>query len=129
VLAQRLVRTLCSACKESYHPDAEAFEELRHAYGPEAFDTLEIRYTPDFLLYRGAGCPQCSNTGYKGRVGIHELLVNTDEIKRFIQTRSRTTEILQAAQHDGMTTLLQDGIQKALRGVTDFAQVKAVASK
>jgi type II secretory ATPase GspE/PulE/Tfp pilus assembly ATPase PilB-like protein len=129
VLAQRLVRTLCSACKESYHPDAEAFEELRHAYGREVFDTLDVRYTPDFQLYRGAGCPQCNNTGYKGRVGIHELLLNSDEIKRLIQTRARTTDILHAAQGDGMTTLLQDGIHKALRGVTDFAQVKAVASK
>ncbi len=129
VLAQRLVRTLCSACKESYHPPEEAFHELRDAYGADAFATLGVSYTPDFLLYRGTGCPQCNNTGYKGRVGIHELLINTDETKRLIQTKSRTTDILQAAQRDGMTTLLQDGIQKALRGLTDFAQVKAVASK
>jgi type II secretory ATPase GspE/PulE/Tfp pilus assembly ATPase PilB-like protein len=66
---------------------------------------------------------------YKGRVGIHELLINTDDTRRLIQTKSRTTDILQAAQRDGMTTLLQDGIQKAWRGLTDFAQVKAVASK
>ena len=62
-------------------------------------------------------------------MGIHELLINTDETKRLIQTKSRTTDILQAAQRDGMTTLVQDGIQKALRGLTDFAQVKPVASK
>jgi type II secretory ATPase GspE/PulE/Tfp pilus assembly ATPase PilB-like protein len=129
VLAQRLVRTLCSACKESYHPPEEAFQELRAAYGADAFATLGVSYTPNFLLYRGTGCPQCNNTGYKGRIGIHELLINTEETKRLIQTRSRTTDILQAAQRDGMTTLLQDGIQKALRGLTDFAQVKAVASK
>jgi type II secretory ATPase GspE/PulE/Tfp pilus assembly ATPase PilB-like protein len=129
VLAQRLVRTLCSACKESYHPPEEAFQELREAYGADAFATLGVSYTPDFLLYRSTGCPQCNNTGYKGRVGIHELLINTEETKRLIQTRARTTDILQAAQHDSMTTLLQDGIQKALRGLTDFAQVKAVASK
>jgi type II secretory ATPase GspE/PulE/Tfp pilus assembly ATPase PilB-like protein len=129
VLAQRLVRTLCSACKESYHPPEDAFHELRDAYGPEAFAALGVQYTPDFILYRGAGCPQCNNTGYKGRVGIHELLINTDETKRLIQTRSRTTDILQAAQRDGMTTLLQDGIQKVLGGLTDFTQVKAVAYK
>jgi type II secretory ATPase GspE/PulE/Tfp pilus assembly ATPase PilB-like protein len=129
ILAQRLVRTLCSACKESYHPPEDAFQELRHAYGSEAFNTLGVHYTSDFMLYRGAGCPQCNNTGYKGRVGIHELLINTEETKHLIQTRARTTDILQAAQRDGMTTLLQDGIQKALRGVTDFAQVKAAANK
>jgi type II secretory ATPase GspE/PulE/Tfp pilus assembly ATPase PilB-like protein len=129
VLAQRLVRTLCSACKESYHPPEEAWQELREAYGADAFATLGVSYTPAFLLYRGTGCTQCNNTGYKGRVGIHELLINTDETKRLIQTRSRTTDIVQAAQRDGMTTLLQDGILKVLRGLTDFAQVKAVASK
>jgi type II secretory ATPase GspE/PulE/Tfp pilus assembly ATPase PilB-like protein len=129
ILAQRLVRTLCSACKQSYHPPEDAFHELRDAYGPEAFDSLGVQYTTDFMLYRGAGCPTCNNTGYKGRVGIHELLINTDETKRLIQTRARTTDILQSAQRDGMTTLLQDGIQKVLRGLTDFAQVKAVAYK
>jgi type II secretory ATPase GspE/PulE/Tfp pilus assembly ATPase PilB-like protein len=61
-------------------------------------------------------------------VGIHELLINTDETRRLSQTKSRTTNIRQAAQRDGMTTLLQDGIQKALRGLIDFAQVKAVTS-
>jgi type II secretory ATPase GspE/PulE/Tfp pilus assembly ATPase PilB-like protein len=129
VLAQRLVRTLCSACKQSYHPPEDAFHELRDAYGPEAFDSLGVQYTTDFMLHRGAGCPTCNNTGYKGRVGIHELLINTDETKRLIQTRARTTDILQSSQRDGMTTLLQDGIQKVLRGLTDFAQVKAVAYK
>ena len=129
VLAQRLVRTLCSASKESYHPPEEAFHELRDAY------RCQHLCHPGGLLYARLsalswhGFPQCNNTGYKGRVGIHELLINTDETKRLIQTKSRTTDILQSAQRDGMTTLLQDGIQKALRGLTDFAQVKAVASK
>jgi type II secretory ATPase GspE/PulE/Tfp pilus assembly ATPase PilB-like protein len=62
-------------------------------------------------------------------VGIHELLINNDEVRRLIQTRARVTEIVQAARLDGMTTLVQDGVQKALRGITDLAQVKAVASK
>jgi type II secretory ATPase GspE/PulE/Tfp pilus assembly ATPase PilB-like protein len=129
VLAQRLVRTICSACKESYHPSEEEFTELRATYGPEAVAALGIRYTPEFMLCRGRGCQACNNTGYKGRVGIHELLINNEEVKRLIQTRARTTEILQAAQRDGMTTLLQDGIQKVWRGLTDYTQVKAVASK
>jgi type II secretory ATPase GspE/PulE/Tfp pilus assembly ATPase PilB-like protein len=129
VLAQRLVRTLCSACKAPYHPPQETLTELQGAYGAEAFATLGVQYTPDFTLYRAVGCAECNNTGYKGRVGIHEMLVNTDEIKKLIQTRARTEDILHSARGDGMTTLLQDGIQKVLRGLTDFAQVKAVASK
>jgi type II secretory ATPase GspE/PulE/Tfp pilus assembly ATPase PilB-like protein len=129
VLAQRLVRTLCSACKEAYHPEEEAFLEIKEAYGPETFASLGVEYTPDFKLYRGKGCQVCNNTGYKGRAGIHELLINTDEVKRLVQSRARVTDILQAARQDGMTTLLQDGIQKVLSGLTDLAQVKAVASK
>jgi type II secretory ATPase GspE/PulE/Tfp pilus assembly ATPase PilB-like protein len=129
VLAQRLVRTLCSACKEAYHPPEDAFVELREAYGPEGFGALGVRYTPAFVLHRGKGCQACNNTGYKGRVGIHELLINNDEVRHLIQTRARVTEIVEAAKRDGMTTLIQDGVLKALRGLTDVAQVKAVASK
>jgi type II secretory ATPase GspE/PulE/Tfp pilus assembly ATPase PilB-like protein len=129
VLAQRLVRTLCPLCKAPYHPPPEGWAELQEAYGPEAFAKLGVQYTPGSTLYRATGCQECNNTGYKGRVGIHELLVNTDEVKKLIQTRARTEDILQVARRDGMTTLLQDGIQKVLRGVTDFTQVKAVASK
>ena len=129
VLAQRLVRTLCSACKEAYHPPEEAFLEIKEAYGPEAFASLGVEYTPDFKLYRGKGCPTCNNTGYKGRAGIHELLINSDEVKRLVQSRARVTDILHTARQDGMTTLLQDGIQKVLSGLTDLIQVKAVASK
>jgi type II secretory ATPase GspE/PulE/Tfp pilus assembly ATPase PilB-like protein len=129
ILAQRLVRTLCSACKAEFHPPEDMFHELRQAYGPDAFDSLGVQYTPEFRLYRANGCQDCSNTGYKGRVGIHEMLVNSEEVKKLVQTRARISEILEAARNDGMTTLLQDGIQKVLGGLTDFAQVKAVAYK
>jgi type II secretory ATPase GspE/PulE/Tfp pilus assembly ATPase PilB-like protein len=128
VLAQRLVRTLCAACKVAYHPPPEAFTELQEAYGREAFASLGVQYTPDFILYRAPGCRECEYTGYKGRVGIHELLINTEEIKRLIQNHARTVDILQMARQDGMTTLLQDGIQKVLRGLTNFQQVKMVVS-
>jgi type II secretory ATPase GspE/PulE/Tfp pilus assembly ATPase PilB-like protein len=129
VLAQRLVRTLCSSCKEAYHPPKERFTELQQAYGRDAFASLGVQYTPDFTLYRPVGCKECNNTGYKGRVAIHELLINSEEIKRLIQSRARTAEILQVARKEGMTTLLQDGIQKVLSGLTDFVQVKAIASQ
>jgi type II secretory ATPase GspE/PulE/Tfp pilus assembly ATPase PilB-like protein len=129
VLAQRLVRTLCPLCKTPYHPPLEGWSELQEAYGAEAFAHLGMPYTPGVTLYRATGCQECNNTGYKGRVGIHEMLVNTNEVKKLIQTRARTEDILHIARRDGMTTLLQDGIQKVLRGLTDFAQVKAVASK
>jgi type II secretory ATPase GspE/PulE/Tfp pilus assembly ATPase PilB-like protein len=128
VLAQRLVRTLCTTCKVAYHPPSGAFTELQEAYGREAFASLGVQYTPDFTLYRAPGCRECEYTGYKGRVGIHELLINTEEIKHLIQNHARTVDILQMARQDGMTTLLQDGIQKVLRGLTNFQQVKMVVS-
>ncbi|HEY7491540.1 MAG TPA: ATPase, T2SS/T4P/T4SS family [Candidatus Tectomicrobia bacterium] len=128
VLAQRLVRTLCPACKVAYFPPPETFAELQDAYGAEAFAGLGVQYTPDFRLYRATGCRECEYTGYKGRVGIHELLLNTVEVKELIQSRARTADILQMARRDGMTTLLQDGIQKVLKGLTNFQQVKAVVA-
>jgi type II secretory ATPase GspE/PulE/Tfp pilus assembly ATPase PilB-like protein len=129
IMAQRLVRTLCKDCKEEYLPTQEEFAELMEGYGLEYWDTLGIRYSPNFKLYRPKGCPKCGGTGYKGRMGIHELLVATDEIKRKIQRREPMEELRKQAIRDGMTTLLQDGIQKVVQGITDFKQVRAVCIK
>jgi type II secretory ATPase GspE/PulE/Tfp pilus assembly ATPase PilB-like protein len=127
ILAQRLVRRVCEACKEEYQADRSELDELAHAYGKEEFEALGPRLGEGVALYRGRGCGQCNDTGYRGRAGIHELLIATDEIKRLIQARARVPEILACAKSDGMTTLVQDGILKSLQGVTDFRQVKAVA--
>jgi type II secretory ATPase GspE/PulE/Tfp pilus assembly ATPase PilB-like protein len=129
ILAQRLGRTLCAGCKEPYHPEEPEFAEIRAAYGPEAFDGLGYRYGPDFVLYRGKGCRDCMDSGYKGRIAIHELLVGTDEAKRLVQRRAPVEEIRGQAVRDGMTTLMQDGIEKTLKGLTDFKQVRAVCIK
>jgi type II secretory ATPase GspE/PulE/Tfp pilus assembly ATPase PilB-like protein len=129
ILAQRLVRTLCKDCKEEYAPSQEEFAELMQEYGLEYWDKLGIKYSPDFKLYRPKGCPKCGNSGYKGRMGIHELLVATDEMKRRIQKREPIEELRKQALRDGMTTLLQDGIQKVIKGITDFKQVRAVCIK
>jgi type II secretory ATPase GspE/PulE/Tfp pilus assembly ATPase PilB-like protein len=129
IMAQRLVRTLCSSCKEEYNPTQEEFAELMQEYGLDAWDRLGIKYSPDFKLYRPKGCSKCGGTGYKGRMGIHELLVATDEMKRKIQKREAIEDLRKQAMADGMTTLLQDGIQKVVKGVTDFKQVRAVCIK
>jgi type II secretory ATPase GspE/PulE/Tfp pilus assembly ATPase PilB-like protein len=129
ILAQRLVRTLCKDCKEAYTPDQTEFAELMENYGLEHWDRLGIRYSPEFRIYRPKGCPKCTGSGYKGRMGIHELLVATDEIKRGIQRRETVENMRKQAIKDGMTTLLQDGIEKVLAGHTDFKQVRAVCIK
>ena len=129
VLAQRLVKCICVDCKESYHPSRQIYEDLAETYGRADFEKLGIVYDHDFRLYRGRGCATCTQTGYKGRAGIHELMIASDEIKRSIQTRAPIMEIVALAKSEGMTTLVQDGILKSLRGVTDLTQVRAVAIK
>jgi len=129
ILAQRLVRTLCGACKEEYTPSAEEFAELVREYGAEHWDRVGVSYSAALQLSRPKGCPKCGGSGYKGRMGIHELLVGTDEMKRLIQKRASVEEMRRQAVAEGMTTLLQDGIIKVLRGHTDFQQVRAVCIK
>ena len=129
VVAQRLVRRICVDCREEYHPEAGEFDDLVHAYGADDFEKLGVKYEDDFVLYRGKGCASCDSSGYRGRAGIHELLVATDPVKKLIQSRARVVEMVKVAKDEGMTTLVQDGILKALDGLTDLKQVKAVAIK
>ncbi|MBN2370547.1 MAG: GspE/PulE family protein [Vicinamibacteria bacterium] len=129
ILAQRLVRTLCRDCKEEYYPAQEEFAELMDAYGGEHWDEMNVRYTPDLRLCRPRGCARCGNSGYKGRMAIHELLIATDDIKRMIQKRQPVEDLRNRAIANGMRTLLQDGVQKVIQGQTDFKQVRAVCIK
>jgi len=129
VLAMRLCKRLCSHCKEAYHPARQEYDELVQAYGARSWDKLGVAYTDDWTLYRGRGCEFCNQSGFKGRVPLHELLVGSEEIKNLIQAKARTAEILTVAMREGMVTLLQTGIQKVLKGVTTYRQVRAVAIK
>ncbi|MEA1970608.1 MAG: GspE/PulE family protein, partial [Thermodesulfobacteriota bacterium] len=129
ILAQRLVRTLCKKCKEEYHPTREEYDELAANYGEELFTGLNIPYNDNFKLYRAKGCSTCGKTGYRGRMGVHELLVATDEIKRLIQKHENVETIRNMAISQGMSTLLQDGITKVIAGHTDFNQVRRVCIK
>lgn len=130
ILAQRLVSTLCKACKEPHHPSREEYDELVREYGPEDFEKdLNIPYTDDLTINKANGCDKCHNTGYKGRMGLHELLMGTDEAKRLIQNSERMEVIKTQALADGMTTLKQDGIGKIFDGNCDLLQVRKVCIK
>ena len=129
VLAQRLTRRICKDCMEQYVGTPAEYEEIRQGYGPEYWDKLGIPQDNTFRLARGKGCETCKHTGVKGRVALHELLLGSDKLKRMIQTKARTEEMLKAAIEEGMTTLMQDGVHKALQGHTTFKEVKAVAIK
>ena len=83
----------------------------------------------EITLYSAEGCDECDNTGYRGRVGLHELLVGSEAIKHLIHEHARVAQIFSTAIEEGMRTLKQDGIEKVLQGITDINQVRAVCSR
>jgi type II secretory ATPase GspE/PulE/Tfp pilus assembly ATPase PilB-like protein len=148
ILAQRLGKRLCD-CKKPYTPTPEEIKgmlneyclELQNTAGwkkdPEgAYKTVYQNWVKSFgndkgqlTLYKATGCEKCNNSGYKGRVGLHELLEGTDAIKKNIQEHTRVAEMFATALEDGMRTLKQDGIEKVLQGITDMKQVRTVCIK
>jgi type II secretory ATPase GspE/PulE/Tfp pilus assembly ATPase PilB-like protein len=126
VLAQRLIRRLCKNCKKAYHPEEEEFNDIVTDYGPDDFKQTGIRYSDDLTLYAPVGCDQCSGSGYRGRMGIHELMEGSREIKRMIKKQASAEELFNQAKTEGMTTLMQDGIIKVFGGLTDMAEVRRV---
>jgi len=126
VLAQRLVRRLCSACIETYHPDQEEFDYIVADYGEASFQSLDVLYGSAFELHRSLGCEKCNGTGYKGRLGIHELIEGTPEIKMLIKKQATSQDLAKQAVIDGMTTLKQDGVHKVFAGITDMREVRRV---
>jgi type II secretory ATPase GspE/PulE/Tfp pilus assembly ATPase PilB-like protein len=129
VMAQRLCKRICKECSEEYHPTQEEYGELVQGYGMDRWDKLGVKFDAGFKLRRGKGCDNCNHTGFRGRLALHELLIGTDRMKRLIQTHAKTEEMLNVALEEGMTTLVQDGVQKVLQGLTTFKQIKAVAIK
>ena len=129
VLAQRLVRRLCEKCRQEYHPSEDEFQEIVSDYGTDHFDTTGIEFTPDLTLYRPQGCEECSGSGYKGRLGIYELLYGSNVIKRMIKKQAGTDAIFEQAAKEGMTTVKQDAIMKVFQGMVDISEVRRVCIK
>ncbi len=131
ILAQRLVRTNCIHCREPYHLLKSEYDELVREYGSgeESKKRMNIPYTDDLMLKKPRGCERCYNTGYAGRMALHELLLGTDEMKKLIQNSSPVEVIRNQAIRDGMKTLKQDGIDKIFGGHCDLLQVRKVCMK
>jgi general secretion pathway protein E len=117
LLAQRLVRTICPHCRESYKPTVKMLSELG----------LSMKDLKGGKLFKGKGCEKCLNTGYMGRIGIYELLEVNNDIRRMILAHADSNEIKDYAIKKGMITLLQDGLQKAAAGITTVEEVIRVA--
>jgi type IV pilus assembly protein PilB len=115
-MAQRLARVLCPRCAEEFTPDGELLEQvgfpLDGSRGPK--------------LKRAAGCRFCSDTGYRGRVALTEVLVVTEEIERMIAARASTDDIRRVAMEQGLHTLRDDGMQKVAEGTTTIEEVLRV---
>jgi len=147
ILAQRLAKRLCD-CKEEFWPDteeiktfiAEYAEELRHTSAWKADFAGEAKklyeswvklygHEGKLKFYRAAGCEKCNKTGYKGRIGLHELLIADDPTKKLIQERARVAELFAQCVEGGMRTLKMDGMEKIMMGMTDLKQVRSVCIK
>jgi type II secretory ATPase GspE/PulE/Tfp pilus assembly ATPase PilB-like protein/tetratricopeptide (TPR) repeat protein len=126
VLAQRLTRRLCKDCMEEYPLTKDEFEMIYTDFGEKYWAQTGIEYNPDLTLLRAVGCESCSNTGYRGRMGIHELMEGTPKIKLMIKKQANTELLFAQAMKEGMSTLRQDGIMKVFKGLTDMAEVRRV---
>ncbi|MBU1775356.1 MAG: GspE/PulE family protein, partial [Gammaproteobacteria bacterium] len=149
ILAQRLAKRLCKDCKKAHIASQAEIKDLLTEYAGELMSTETWKKDPNgaykalyaewvglfgddkgqITLYEKVGCDKCSGTGYRGRVGLHELLIGTDPVKKAIQEHARVAELLAIALEEGMRTLKQDGIEKVLSGITDIHQVRAVCIK
>ncbi|HYR05255.1 MAG TPA: ATPase, T2SS/T4P/T4SS family [Gallionella sp.] len=149
ILAQRLAKRLCSDCKKPHTATSDEIKALITEYSTELTNTTTWKKDPaaamkalyaewvklfgddkgQFTLYEPVGCDKCTGTGYRGRVGLHELLIGTDPVKKAIQEHARVAELLAIALEEGMHTLKQDGMEKVLQGITDMHQIRAVCIK
>jgi type II secretory ATPase GspE/PulE/Tfp pilus assembly ATPase PilB-like protein len=148
ILAQRLARRLCS-CKQTYTPEPAELTAFLREYCDELMNIPRFKADPkgameavykewiktygnergQLTFYKAVGCDKCGGSGFKGRCGLHELLIATDKIKKLIQEHARVAEILAQALEDGMRTLKQDGMEKCLSGVTHIKEVRSVCIK
>jgi type II secretory ATPase GspE/PulE/Tfp pilus assembly ATPase PilB-like protein len=148
ILAQRLARRLCS-CKQAYTPESAELTSFLREYCDELQNTPRFKADPkgamegvykdwvrhygndkgQLSFYKPVGCDKCGGGGFKGRCGLHELLIASDRLKKLIQEHARVAEILAACLEEGMRTLKQDGMEKCLLGVTHIKEVRSVCIK
>jgi len=129
-IAQRLVRKICPNCRKSYKLSEEEVSTLEaHRGFKKAVDKLGTKDISRLRIYKGEGCKVCSQTRYKGRIGIYEVLEMSEEVKNLIMAQSSSDEIKKQAVSEGMTTLIEDGLQKVLNGVTTIEELLRVVEE
>ncbi len=129
-IAQRLVRKICEKCRASYKLTEKEKKIIENnSYLKEAFKSKGYKNLNKLLLYKGNGCKVCANTGFRGRVGVFEILEMDEKIKDLIIKNASSDEIEKIARKQGMTTILEDGVSKVLTGVTTIEEIIRVTSK
>jgi len=148
ILAQRLARRLCS-CKQTYNPEPAELTAFLREYCDELQNTTRFKADPkgameavykewvrgygndkgQLTFYKPVGCDKCGGSGFKGRCGLHELLIASDRLKKAIQEHARVAEMLAISLEEGMRTLKQDGMEKCLMGITHIKEVRSVCIK
>lgn len=123
IVGQRICRKICQACRQEYNPSPEVTADIKNVLGK----LLPPEKANGFKLYKGAGCPECNNTGYLGRIGIFEVLPVTEKVGRLILERSTAGDIEKQAVVEGMIVMKQDGYLKVLEGTTTIEEVLRVA--
>ena len=127
VIAQRLVRVLCSDCKEAYQPDEATLKQLQQIKVKEGLGHTDLPVSDNTItIYRSTGCPKCFHSGYKGRIGIYEIMVLNESLQNMIMQTHDSHQIKKEAALQGMTSLYDDGIQKVLEGTTTIEEVLRV---
>jgi general secretion pathway protein E len=121
IIAQRLVRTLCTTCKKPYQPTELELREV--GCTPE-----HIAQIGNATLFKAVGCKECNQIGYSGRTGIYELLENNEEIQRLVIANAPSGQLKKVAVEHGMFTLFDDGVRKVFQGVTTFEEIKRVTT-
>jgi len=143
VIGQRLVRTICKDCKESYQANETEFISLSESLknilpkkdnpkaaeiiGDLGYEKLPFLDSESYTLYKGKGCDNCNNTGYSGRIGIYEIFAVTPQMERLLVSDATSSELQDAAVSEGMITMKQDGCLKSLAGITTLKEVMRVA--
>jgi type II secretory ATPase GspE/PulE/Tfp pilus assembly ATPase PilB-like protein len=122
IIAQRLVRKICQFCKTEYHPDKSTLERVDMILKAIP-STAQVKLPKEFKFFHSPGCAKCSGLGYRGRIGVFEIFTMNEAIEKLIQKQASTSEIRNQAIADGMLTMAQDGLIKALGGVTDVEEV------
>jgi len=123
VMAQRLLRRVCKECKEEYAPSAEEKEKIKKALTGLPKEVAVPDISKGCKLVRGQGCDKCSKTGYKGRVGVYEIIHIDAAMEKIIAKSPSHAEVLEQAKQSGFISMYQDGVIKILQGVTTFEEL------